>query len=343
LFSVSANLARLPRTADTDLGGVCPGCHGSLIERSDGWFCAACCHVFPEVAGLPDFRLASDRYLSLEQDRAKAERLAESEHHTDLIGLSKLYYELTADVDARRRARYISHGQRAHDRGRAMTQMLPQKGRILEIGCGSGGLLTASAETGRAVIGVDIAMRWLVIARRRLRDHALPAQLLGASAERLPWADDTFDAVAADSVLEHLEDPALALKEWKRVLRPSGRLIVWSPNRLALAPDPHVGLWGVGWLPPAWASAYVRLRLACEWTVRPFSAGEAHRLAVAAGFTDVRIEPARIFNRDSAFGSPAQNVALRLYGSMTRWRAGRAFLLAFGPLWQLSARKDGSA
>src|SRR5205814_1661423 len=112
------------------------------------------------------------------------------------------YYAMTDDPDDRRE-RFLAHIVGAEARGEALAARLPKVGRILEVGCGTGGLLVAAASQGIAITGVDIAARWLVAARRRLTDHGLAVPLLAASAERLPWPDGHFVAVVADSVLEH--------------------------------------------------------------------------------------------------------------------------------------------
>src|SRR5262249_6655822 len=210
-------------------------------------------------------------------------------------GLARAYYDMTADVDARRRARFLAHIAGAEARGSALATLLPAEGSILEVGCGTGGLLAAATMAGREVIGADIATPWLVVARRRLADRGLSVPLVGAEAARLPWADASFDAVVADSLLEHLDDPATALREWHRVVRPGGRLIVWSPNRWSALTDPHVGLWGLGWMPRAWVPAYVRWRRGIPWTVRPLSPREAKHLAIRSGWDGVRVEPASVF------------------------------------------------
>ena len=232
---------------------TCPACRSPIEARAAGWACDGCDRVFPVVAGLPDLRLASDRYLSLEGDRAKARGLASLEGTTDFEGLARRYYDLTADVDGARRARYLAHLAHAEARGDALATHLPREGRILEVGCGSGGLLAAALRRGMDIRGADVALRWLVVARRRLRDIGLDAPIVAASAERLPWPDATFDALVADSLLEHLDDPAVALREFARVLKPGGELLAWSPNRFSIAEDPHVGLLGVGWLPRGFA------------------------------------------------------------------------------------------
>ncbi|MBX6312576.1 MAG: class I SAM-dependent methyltransferase [Isosphaeraceae bacterium] len=209
------------------------------------------------------------------------------------------------------------------------------------MGCGSGGLLVAAAGRGREIVGTDIALRWLIIARRRLADRGLVVPLIGASAERLPWPAGVFDAVVADSVLEHLDDPLTALREWARVVRPGGRLVLWSPNRHSLLADPHVGLWGVGWLPRPWADLYVRARRGCGWTIRPLNANEAKGLATAAGWEQVAAEAVEV-PQEWARGR-WERLAIRIYREALRVPVGRSLMRALGPLWQLTAYRGGAS
>ena len=189
-----------------------------------------------------------------------------------------------------------------------------------------------------------IASRWLVVARRRLADHGLRhVPTLAAEAERLPYADGSFDAVVADSLLEHLDDPSRALREWRRVLRPGGRLILWSPNRYTLTTDPHLGLWGLGWLPRRALPAYLRLRGRSDWVPRTLSAFEARRLASAFGFGRVTTAPPAI-SRPWADTRPAlERLPLRAYSAARAFGPTRALLGAFGPLWELRAEMTGEA
>jgi len=178
-----------------------------------------------------------------------------------------------------------------------------------------------------------------VAARRRLADHGLSVPLLAASADQLPWPDGHFDTIVADSVLEHLDDPHQALKEWARVLRPGGTLVVWSPNRFSIALDPHVRLWGIGWLTPRLAAAWVRIRRGVEWPVRPLSAWRARRSAERAGFETIAVEAPRIPADMIEAGSRFARHALACYNTALGCRAARDLLRWFGPLWQLTARR----
>ena len=321
---------------------VCPACLGALTIEPGGGRCAGCALGFPDVAGLRDLRLESDRYLPLEADRAKAEQLRAIEPGTDFMGLSEAYYALTDDV-AFRKQMFLRHIQTAEARGAALAERLPRSGRVLELGCGTGGLLAAAARAGMAIEGVDIAARWLIVARRRLKDHGLSVPLAAASAEQLPWADATFDTVVADSLLEHLDDPARALREWARVLRPGGSLIVWSPNRFTLATDPHIGLWGLGWLPRRWVPAYARLRGRDFWPPRTLSARAARRLATRSGLGSVAVEPPAIPELWARACSPTRRLSIRAYEMVRRLPVPRAVLRAVGPLWELRATKKGGA
>jgi len=340
------------RTGPDDLSypsPVCPACRGALAPAGAGSACRGCTRAFPDVAGLPDLRLGSDRYLSLSAERAKAERLhaVEAEPGADVMRLASAYYAMTDDVVDHRRDRFVRHIAGAESRGEALADRLPRGGLTLEVGCGTGGLLAAASGSGRRVVGVDVASRWLVVARRRLADRGRNVPLVAAEAERLPWPDATFDAVAADSVLEHLDDPSRALAEWRRVLRPGGVLVVWSPNRFTLTTDPHLGLWGVGWLPRGALPGYLRLRGRADWPPRTISAAEARRLARGVGWEGVSVEPPGIPGRWAGSRPARERAAIVAYAAARRLPLARSLLTAVGPLWELRAtapaRQRGAA
>lgn len=100
--------------------------------------------------------------------------------------------------------------------------------RLLEIGCGGGGLLDWALRTGCRAAGVDHSQDMLALASERnaeaVRDGRL--DLVQADAAELPFEDGTFTAVAMANVFAHLPDPVAVLRECRRVLDPAGRLAV---------------------------------------------------------------------------------------------------------------------
>jgi len=94
---------------------------------------------------------------------------------------------------------------------------------ILDVGCGTGATLKALVDLG-PVVGVDRAPDALRYCRRRgLRSLSL------ATAEALPITSDSADAILALDLLEHVADDAAALREFARVLRPGGILLITVP------------------------------------------------------------------------------------------------------------------
>jgi 2-polyprenyl-3-methyl-5-hydroxy-6-metoxy-1,4-benzoquinol methylase len=125
--------------------------------------------------------------------------------------------------------------------------------RVLEIGCGGGGLLRMLNERGAFAVGVDTLDTALHLAKQRFdaetrrnsdtqRLSASPR--LGVTASfiriaqdnRLPFSAHTFDALVAQHVIEHIADVDAVLREWARVLKRGGSLALATPN--ARYPDP---------------------------------------------------------------------------------------------------------
>lgn len=93
---------------------------------------------------------------------------------------------------------------------------------LLDIGCGSGLALAMAAQRGARTSGIDIAPTLLAVARRRVPD----GDLREGGLDVLPFADHAFDVVLTINALQFAADPAAALGEVHRVLRPGGRLAI---------------------------------------------------------------------------------------------------------------------
>jgi SAM-dependent methyltransferase len=104
--------------------------------------------------------------------------------------------------------------------------------RVLDVGCGSGEMISALTSLGYEITGIDLSLGMLAEARRRYGSvHHAP--LARADAVHLPFVDDHFDAVLAMGVVEYTADPVKAVAELVRVLRPGGRLVFTLPNHWA--------------------------------------------------------------------------------------------------------------
>jgi SAM-dependent methyltransferase len=105
-----------------------------------------------------------------------------------------------------------------------------QNPKILDVGCGTGGNLEMLAKFGAAE-GVDVSDDALEFCRRKgLKAHK-------GLAEKLPFADESFDVVTALDVVEHLDDDIAGLSEMHRVLRTGGKTLIFVPA--------FMWLWGV--------------------------------------------------------------------------------------------------
>ncbi len=196
-------------------------------------------------------------------------------------------------------ARLLSLGQDARWRAVMVDGLrLPPGFRVLDVAAGTGSITRLMQARGLDVVSLDQSPEMVQMARGR------GAAAVLATAERLPFADATFDAVTFGYLLRYVDDVPGCLRELARVVRPGGAIGmvefgrprgVWGPawwlyTRLLL---PVAGAairsgWGeVGrFLGPsidAFARAYPPDRLAAEWRSAGMEAVELRRMSLGGG------------------------------------------------------------
>jgi ubiquinone/menaquinone biosynthesis C-methylase UbiE/uncharacterized protein YbaR (Trm112 family) len=305
---------------------VCPRCRGALVRREAKWRCEACAADYPVVAGIADFRLCRDPYISIEDDRTKALSLDASSSFDDALDR---YYAMTPEVPRGDAERYAAHHRAGIERGTAIFERIDSYGLrfddpLLDLGCGSGGFIAAAALQARSCVGADIALRWLVIARKRLAELAIEVPLVAACADHLPFAGSVFGGVVAENLLEHVSDVEAALREIVRVRSAGGGVVARCVNRFAPGPEPHVGLWGVGLLPRPIAERYVKARTGAMYRVRPPSLRSLQRAVRQAGTNDLDVRAGHILERDVRRRHGLERLFLAVFRRLERFRLARA-------------------
>jgi SAM-dependent methyltransferase len=141
---------------------------------------------------------------------------------------------------------------------------------LLEVGCGSAGLLAEQASHVRYVAGLDASELQVGMARKRLAERLSTgtAEIVLGDAMALPWEDGRFSAVNCLNCLKFVPDPPKALREMSRVLRPGGRVVLTFDEDIK---DPA-------------RSGTIDAFGQWQW-----SADAARRMMEEAGFTDVSV------------------------------------------------------
>jgi demethylmenaquinone methyltransferase / 2-methoxy-6-polyprenyl-1,4-benzoquinol methylase len=145
-------------------------------------------------------------------------------------------------------AELLSFGQNRRWRS-AMVDVIaamdPPPRRVLDVATGTGGVaLMLSERTGAAITGVDLTEQMLRRGLQRIaqRGRADRIRLLLARGEQLPFPDDTFDALTFTYLFRYVADPAAAIRELARVVRPGGYV---ANLEFAVPANP---LWRAAWV-----------------------------------------------------------------------------------------------
>jgi SAM-dependent methyltransferase len=109
-------------------------------------------------------------------------------------------------------------------------------GRVLDAGCGGGGMPLSLAEHADEVVGIDPIDRFGDAGVRLARERGVRnLRFLQADGMKLPFTAGSFDLVLSHAVIEHVADAPLYLHECRRVLRPGGRVYLSTAPYLSFA------------------------------------------------------------------------------------------------------------
>jgi 2-polyprenyl-3-methyl-5-hydroxy-6-metoxy-1,4-benzoquinol methylase len=193
------------------------------------------------------------------------------------------------------------------------------RGRLLDVGCGSGDWMERMRELGWEVEGLDFDASAVEVARNK----GCVVKL--GSLEEIGYPSECFDAIVLNHVIEHVPNPLDTVKECRRILRKGGKLLIATPNTNSLGHRIFKTDWR-GLEPPRHLHIF-----------NPQAMGEMLR---RAGFSRIFI---RSYVARSVLDESLQ-LAAKSKGEMKRAQPGRALSLGVGllSLFELAARPFGA-
>ncbi|MBI1393116.1 MAG: metalloregulator ArsR/SmtB family transcription factor [Alphaproteobacteria bacterium] len=184
-------------------------------------------------AAIADLGDEDDRIL--DRDRERFDQIREAR-----AALAASYFRANAEDWDRIRGLHIPESEIEA----TMRELLGDEpiGVFVDLGTGTGRMLSAFADLYREGIGYDLSREMLAVARARLdRDGIAHAQVRLGDALALPAPTGSADVVCLHHVLHYLAEPGAAVAEAARILRPGGRLVVsdFAPHDLEFLRDDH--------------------------------------------------------------------------------------------------------
>lgn len=323
----------------------CPICKGGLTPDGRFLCCGKCHKEYPIVLGIPDLRLYEDPLIPLEDDYRKGDKVEAQAQKLTFAELVRYYWSLPTypytppELYQRFIEGVLLQKQRFEE---TVLDRIQPGSSFLDVGCGTAALVEVMQRKFDFAVGCDVAFRWLLIARKRLQEAGLPANLVCCCADYLPFPEGAFQTVGTVSLLEHVDHANAVIGECSRVTKKSGRFYVYTSNRFSLAPEPHVRVWGVGFLPRKWMPAYVKWRSGLAYEKKKLlSRFELSRFLKEHQFESIRYSLPEVTKSDWKRMKRVERLAARVFRFLSRIPFVRQALVLVSPVLQVMARKAG--
>jgi ubiquinone/menaquinone biosynthesis C-methylase UbiE len=155
--------------------------------------------------------------------------------------IRNIYYNFSPDVDtlAVKSNKLVQRKWHEEKLDNVLEQLDLNEKRILDLGCGSGGLTFRVSQNSRntKIIGLDFNDRAIKYANnKKLKDKNKKLQFIVGSAEKLPFKDNCFDTVIGLDILDHCISYKEVLGEIYKVVTHGGRILVTTENKKSLWP-----------------------------------------------------------------------------------------------------------
>lgn len=326
----------------------CPKCRGRLAEYAEGLHCDRCVTSYPCFEGIPDLRVPGASWVDQEFDRAQARQLIAETAGFSVEETVRYVFAWREEMDpawrAKRTRQVMEAGRRLVPEIHGwLHECVSASGLFLDLGCGAGQLLAAAATQGRSGIGIDVRLVWLLVAQRLITSAGGTPVLAAAMAEALPLGDQSISSVVSLDVIEHVGDAQAYLHEIDRVTAPGGSVAFATPNRFSLTAEPHIDLWGVGWVPRRWQQKYVKLRSGLPYEfVHLLSVREAQRLFHRHTQIDITVLIPEVPEIEIARFSPLKKAIACFYNHLVSWKILHPLFRFIGPFFRIVGRKSST-
>ena len=225
----------------------------------------------------------------------------------------------------------FGEGATAHAWRAALETALSAAGRlrVLDVGTGPGVFACLYAQMGHETVGLDFSRRMLAAARQHAAELAVHCEFVFGDAEAPPFPADAFDCVSTRHLLFNLPRPGVAVRQWTRLLKPGGRMILIgddSADRPASSLAGHLRrVLGHSLLrlslprTRGWSAGRDYLKAVSECPLFRHGAGALRAVMEAAGLEDIRTLPT-----DGIYSA-----RLKMFPLARRWSwpPGRPFIL----------------